>query len=85
MKSRTVQPIRSGKRSGDHFITSFLRWYQKKKAKEQYFDYNLLMILCILSGILVIFCNMLSQIINEHIDPRMKANEVTEMVEVTHL
>ena len=38
MKSRTVQPIRSGKRSGDHFITSFLRWYQKKKAKEQPFS-----------------------------------------------
>ena len=51
----------------------------------RYHDYNLLMILCILSGILVIFCNMLSQIINEHIDPRMKANEVTEMAEVTHL
>ena len=51
----------------------------------RYHDYNLLMILCILSGILVIFCNMLSQIINEHIDPRMKENEVTEMAEVTHL
>lgn len=51
----------------------------------RYHDYNLLMILCILSGILVIFCNSLSQIINEHIDPRMKANEVTEMAEVTHL
>lgn len=51
----------------------------------RYHDYNLLMILCILSGILVIFCNMLSQIINEHIDPRMKANEVTEIAEVTHL
>lgn len=49
MKSRTVQPIRSGKRSGDHFITSFLRWYQKKKAKEQYFDYNLLMIVIFLT------------------------------------
>ena len=45
----------------------------------RYHDYNLLMLLCIL----VIFCNMLSQIINEHIDPRMKANEVTEMSEVT--
>ena len=49
----------------------------------RYHDYNLLMLLCIMSGILVIFCNMLSQIINEHIDPRMKANEVTEMSEVT--
>ena len=49
----------------------------------RYHDYNLLMLLCIMSGILVIFCNMLSQIINEHIDPRMKANEVTEISEVT--
>ena len=51
----------------------------------RYHDYNLLMLLCIMSGVLVIFCNMLSQIINEHIDPRMKANEVTEMSEVTSL
>ena len=51
----------------------------------RYHDYNLLMLLCIMSGVLVIFCNMLSQIINEHIDPRMKANEVTEMSEVTRL
>ena len=48
----------------------------------RYHDYNLLMLLCIISGIFVIFCNMLSQIINEHIDPRIKANEVTEMSEV---
>lgn len=51
----------------------------------RYHDYNLLMLLCIMSGVLVIFCNMLSQIINEHIDPRMKANEVTEISEVTSL
>ena len=51
----------------------------------RYHDYNLLMLLCIMSGVLVIFCNMLSQIINEHIDPRMKANEVTEVSEVTRL
>lgn len=51
----------------------------------RYHDYNLLMLLCIMSGILVIFCNMLSQIINEHIDPRMKAHEVTEISEVTRL
>lgn len=38
----------------------------------RYQDYNLLMLLCMITGILVIFCNMLSQIINEHIDPRMK-------------
>ena len=48
----------------------------------RYHDYNLLMLLCMLSGILVIFCNMISQIINEQIDPRMKAEEVTEKTEV---
>ena len=41
----------------------------------RYQDYNLLMVLSMLSGILVIFCNMLSQIINEHIDPRIRAEE----------
>lgn len=41
----------------------------------RYQDYNLLMILCLLSGILVILCNMAAQAINERIDPRMKAQE----------
>ena len=51
----------------------------------RYHDYNLLMILCMISGILVIFCNMLSQIINEHIDPRIRAREITDTSEVTDL
>lgn len=51
----------------------------------RYHDYNLLMILCMMSGILVIFCNMLSQIINEHIDPRVKASQAAETSEVTIL
>ncbi|MEG1381927.1 MAG: ABC transporter permease, partial [Ruthenibacterium sp.] len=51
----------------------------------RFHDYNLLMVLCMLSGIIVIFCNMLSQIINEHIDPRIKASEVLETSEVTRL
>lgn len=51
----------------------------------RYHDYNLLMLLCILSGVVVIFFNMLSQAINEHIDPRMKENELTERSEVTNL
>lgn len=42
----------------------------------RYHDYNLLMVLCMLTGILVIFCNLLGQIINEKIDPRIKAEEV---------
>lgn len=49
----------------------------------RYHDYNLLMILCMMTGILVILCNIIGQIINEHIDPRIKANEVVETSEVT--
>lgn len=45
-------------------------------------DYNLLMVLCMMTGILVIFCNMIGQIINEKIDPRIKANEVVDTSEV---
>lgn len=45
-------------------------------------DYNLLMVLCMMTGILVIFCNMVGQIINEKIDPRIKASEVMEASEV---
>lgn len=51
----------------------------------RYHDYNLLMILCMMSGILVIFCNMLSQMINEQIDPRIKAGEISERSEVANL
>lgn len=49
----------------------------------RYHDYNLLMILCMMTGILVIFFNIISQIINEHIDPRMRSNEIVETSEVT--
>ena len=42
----------------------------------QYHDYNLLMVLCMMTGALVIFCNLLGQILSERIDPRMKAGEV---------
>lgn len=48
----------------------------------QYHDYNLLMVLCMMTGILVIFCNLFGQIINEHIDPRLKNQEMTERSEV---
>lgn len=48
----------------------------------RFHDYNLLMILCMISGVVVIFCNILSQIINEQIDPRIKAQEVVETTEV---
>ena len=48
----------------------------------QYHDYNLLMVLSMMTGIVVIFCNILGQIINERIDPRIKAGEVVETSEV---
>ena len=35
-------------------------------------DYNLLMVLCLLTGAVVIVCNLVAQIINERIDPRLK-------------
>ena len=49
----------------------------------QHHDYNLLMVLCMMTGILVIFCNLIGQIINERIDPRIKATDVVEAPEVT--
>lgn len=51
----------------------------------RYQDYNLLMILCILSGALVIAFNVIAQIINERIDPRMRGSEIVETSEVTEL
>ena len=48
----------------------------------RYQDYNLLMVTCLLSGALVILCNMIAQTINERIDPRMKGPDLTETAEV---
>ena len=52
----------------------------------RYQDYNLLMVLCIFTGVLVILCNIIAQIINERIDPRMKddgaLSETSEVAEV---
>ena len=44
----------------------------------RYQDYNLLMVLCILSGALVIACNLLAQALSEKIDPRMRAKEIID-------
>lgn len=41
----------------------------------RYHDYNLLMVLCMMTGILVLFCNLLGQLINESMDPRLRATE----------
>ncbi|MEG0309600.1 MAG: ABC transporter permease [Eubacterium sp.] len=38
----------------------------------KYHDYNTLMVLCLFTGIVVVFSNMLAQIINDRIDPRMR-------------
>ena len=52
----------------------------------RYQDYNLLMVLCILSGVLVILFNIVAQIINERIDPRMKGeSELVENLEVAEV
>ena len=41
------------------------------------------MILCMTTGITVIFCNIIGGIINEQSDPRVKASEINELSEVT--
>lgn len=38
----------------------------------KYHDYNMLLVLCLITGALVVFVNMLAQVINDKIDPRMK-------------
>lgn len=49
----------------------------------RYKDYNLLMVLCILSGTSVILCNMVAQAVNEQIDPRIRATEIMQETEET--
>jgi len=41
----------------------------------RYADYNLLMVLCVLTGMLVICCDLAGQLVSERLDPRMKAGE----------
>ncbi|WP_253197181.1 ABC transporter permease [Clostridium algidicarnis] len=38
----------------------------------KYHDYNMLMVLCLITGILVVFANIMAEVINDKIDPRMK-------------
>lgn len=47
----------------------------------QYHDYNLLMVLCMMTGILVILGNLVGQTINERIDPRIRANREPDTTE----
>lgn len=48
----------------------------------RYQDYNLLMVLCILSGALVIASGLAAQALSEKIDPRMRAEEAMQHWEV---
>lgn len=51
----------------------------------RYHDYNLLMLLCILTGSLVILCSMAAQIINQRLDSRVGAGEGSDDLEVLRL
>lgn len=44
-------------------------------------DYNMLMVLCVLTGAVVILCSMIAQAVNRHLDPRIGAvqGEVTAL------
>ena len=48
----------------------------------RYQDYNLLMVLSLLSGIVVIAFSLLAQAINEHIDPRLRGGAPEQWEEV---
>ncbi len=48
----------------------------------RYKDYNLLMLLCILSGALVIFCSIAAKAINERMDPRTGNRNIAAGAEV---
>lgn len=47
----------------------------------RYKDYNLLMLLSLLSGALVILCSIIAQTINEQIDPRIRAEQAVREAE----
>ena len=51
----------------------------------RYQDYNLLMILSLLTGITVIFCNMAAQAVSERIDPRIRMEDQNRYEEVERL
>ena len=42
----------------------------------RYADYNMLMVICLLTGAVVMVCSMIAQKINEWINPRMQSGEV---------
>ena len=42
----------------------------------QYHDYNMLMLIYLITGASVIIANMIAQVVNEKLDPRFKHEEV---------
>ena len=44
-----------------------------------YKDYNMLMALCMLTGLVVVLSNLIAQIISEFIDPRMQYEQTSEV------
>lgn len=46
----------------------------------QYHDYNMLMLVSLLTGAAVILANMIAQVINEKLDPRIRYEEVREEI-----
>ena len=51
----------------------------------RYADYNMLMVLCLLTGVTVIFCSMIGQIVSERMDPRVRGGEELETSEVVRI
>ncbi len=51
----------------------------------RYQDYNLLMVVSLLTGTLVILCNLTARLVNERIDPRMGVRSVSAGGEVRRL
>lgn len=47
----------------------------------RYHDYNLLMVLCLMTGIFVILCNLLGGLLNERVDPRLRRETAAEVVQ----
>lgn len=47
----------------------------------RYHDYNMLMVLCLITGAAVIFFGMLGQMLSERIDPRVRAQQAAEEVD----
>lgn len=45
----------------------------------QYHDYNMLMLISLITGASVIIANMIAQVINEKLDPRFKTEEIREV------